>query len=80
MLHLADWISRLETNQEALEAGIETPLTPCPVLMRSGEWLDVRLGLPPTAWQGYDRFPATMEKSSQMLTEEVEALYAEPGD
>jgi len=74
--YLPYWISKLETTLEVLDAGFHAPMSHCRLLTLLGEWLDVRLGLTPDEWEGYDRFLAAIEGRFPMLAGEVEALYA----
>jgi len=74
--YLAYWISKLDSTREALEAGVGGDLPDCRLLTLMGEWLDVRLGLSPAVWQGYDQYVHQMQRSFPMLAEEVEALAA----
>lgn len=72
--YLAYWISKLEATREALAAGPVGHLPDCRLLTLMGEWLDVRLGLSPAVWQGYERYESQMEHSFPMLAEDVERL------
>ena len=70
------WLENLAKASEHMEAdGLTQPVAPiCQRLAQLALWSDVKLGLNPASWNGYERFEKAMKATFPELSRPAEAI------